>query len=525
MNKSAIIGASVHNASLALQNTSVFAHLSPASRRQIGLERLRNVALQRVLPSVPADGINWVATVFPHLSLIPPAPRHIQLWEWAESIERGIRPPPFVAIWPRGSGKSTTAELASTYLAATRRRSYIWYVSATQALADMHVESIGALIESDAFGTYYPKMSERALGKFGNIRGWRRNRLRCGNGAVFDALGLDVGARGTKVEEQRPDLIIFDDIDELFLSTDVINKRIRTITNSVMPAGSRDTAILCIQNLVALNGFFGRMANGTADYLYDRIMSGPHPAITDMVVEQREGRYVIVSGTPTWDGQDLATCQSQIDAWGYTAFCREAQHDIKNDNGLFGDVDFQHCKRDGLPELLRTVVVVDPAVTSTDQSDCHGIAVSALGADDKVYNLWSFEEVVTPKISLKTAVAKAIEYGSREVWVEVNQGGSLWKTLYDNVVADMVKAGELSSFDIAPEFNEIKVTSAIGGKTERASTLLGDYERGAVVNVIGTHVLLEAALTRFPIEKPYDLVDATVHAHRLLREGYTKVFM
>jgi hypothetical protein len=47
-------------------------------------------------------------------------------------------------------------------------------------------------------------------------------------------------------------------------------------------------------------------------------------------VDQESGvrRARIVSGTPSWDGQNLAVCQKQIEEWGPSAFLKEAQHDV-----------------------------------------------------------------------------------------------------------------------------------------------------------------------------------------------------
>src|SRR5688572_8817858 len=38
---------------------------------------------------------------------IPFAPHMADLWEWVWAIVSGVEPPAFVAIWPRGGGKST----------------------------------------------------------------------------------------------------------------------------------------------------------------------------------------------------------------------------------------------------------------------------------------------------------------------------------------------------------------------------------------------------------------------------------
>lgn len=494
--------------------------LSSASQRDLAMERLRSRAMAARAPKVSDDPMQWQYTIYPHLSMASPAARHQELWTWVSGIRSGMRPNPFVAVWPRGSGKSTTAEIATTYLGSQGRRFYGWYVSSTQALADLHVESIAALIESPTFGHYYPSMASRQVGKFGNIKGWRRNRMRCGNGFTIDALGLDSGARGSKVEERRPDFIILDDIDTEGDSETVTANKIKTITTGILPAGSKDVAILAIQNLISNHGFFGKIVNGQADYLSDAILSGPYPAVDDLQVEQRGGKFWIVGGTPTWAGQDLDTCQNQVWSWGYTAFLREAQHLCSNEGSMFGHINFLHTPYAEMPDPVRTICVVDPAVTDGDKSDSHGIAIATLGSDDTVYHVWQLEEVIGPKESIKTAILKAIEYGADTVYVEVNQGGQVWRILYEQLVE------ELGLADRAPAFDELKATSSEGGKAERASVMLADYERGLIRHVStlpsgapGTHTLLESALRRFLVRKPYDLTDAAVWAHRKLREG------
>ena len=476
-------------------------------RRSIGVEKLRQIALKNMTPKAPSDPESWIKTVYPHLKLAPSGDRHFQMWEWAQNVQRGKRPRPFVAIWPRGSGKSTTAEIITTYLGAAGDRKYVWYVSGTQSLADLHVESVGALLESPTFSHFYPMMSQRAVGKFGSVKGWRRNRLRAANGFIIDALGIDSGARGSKVEEQRPDLIILDDIDDGVDSDDAIAKKIETITHGILPAGSQDVAILAIQNLISKRGFFGKMTNGTADYLTDRIMSGPFPAVYNLQTQNIDGRNIIVGGEPSWVGQTLSICQNQIDSWGISAFLKEAQHEIKDEGSLFANIEFQYCEFDKIPELVRTIVVVDPAVTSTDRSDSHGIAIGGLGTDDKVYFLWSHEEIMTPESSITLAIKKGMEYGADTLIIEANQGGIVWETVYEHVI-------EKHSFPrtSTPNLSLIKASSATGSKIVRANQLLAGYETNRVIHKIGGDLLqLEQGLRRFPISKPFDLVDAAVH--------------
>ena len=493
--------------------------LTIGAAKQIALEKLRSKALAKLIPKAPEhDPEAWIKTVFPNVRLVDFGDRHQELWNWAFDIEPRKRKEPFVGIWPRGSGKSTTAELVTTYLGATGKRFYGWYISSTQALADLHVESIGALIESQIFSEYYPKMANRQIGKFGNVRGWRRNRLRASNGFTIDALGLDTGARGSKIEEQRPDFIILDDIDEVTDSEAITLKKIKTITTSILPAGSSDVTVLAIQNLILNDGFFGKLANKKADYLTDAIISGPYPAIYGLQTEQLNGRFIIVDGQASWQGQDLETCQQQIDTWGYTAFLREAQHIIKEEGSLFSHINFQRIEPSKVPDLVRKICVVDPAVTSTDNSDSHGINISGIDGDGRIYHIFSFEKVVSPKESLEIAIRESIKNKVETLFVEVNQGGNLWQYLYNEIVAEM----EVE--ELAPTFQELKVTSSDGSKIERANGMLADYEKGNIFHVKGTHDVLETALARFPIRKPYDLVDASVHCHRELKSTIWGLF-
>lgn len=282
----------------------------------------------------PEDWQPWLTTLFPQHVRFPFAERHVEFWEWVWSIETDSAPRPFIAIWPRGGAKSTSAELAVAALGLRGKRKYVLYVRETQEQADKSVANIAALLESKAVESYYPEHGDRKVSKFGASRGWRRNRLRTSGGFTVDAIGLDTAARGVKVEEQRPDLIILDDIDAKHDSAGATARKIKTITTSILPAGSSNVAVLAIQNLIIPDGVFSRLADGRADFLSERIVSGPYPAVegleTQWVEDEETGtrRAVITAGEATWEGQNLDVCQRNIDTFGLAAFLQESQHDV-----------------------------------------------------------------------------------------------------------------------------------------------------------------------------------------------------
>lgn len=279
------------------------------------------------------DWRGWLRALFPSYVAHPFADRHVDAWEWAWAIEKEQRPPPFVAVWDRGGGKSTTAELIAVALGARRRRRYCLYTCMTQEQADDHVGNIAALMESVAFGAAYPEMADRMLGKFGNSKGWRRNRLRTAGGFTVDALGLDTAARGVKLEAQRPDLIIIDDIDSEDDSIETTQKKIARLSRKVLPVGLPHTVHLAIQNLVHPDSVFAQLVDGRADMLRDRILSGPHPALLGAVYD--EARGALLDGAPTWEGRDLAACQQFVTTWGLDAFRAECQHEPIATTGRF----------------------------------------------------------------------------------------------------------------------------------------------------------------------------------------------
>ena len=272
----------------------------------------------------------WLTAHFPSYVRAGFAPRHIALWEWLTAID-AARPRPFVAIWPRGGAKSTSVELGCAWLQARQARRFVLYVSGTQAQADGHVQSVATLLER--LGV------QRALNRYGASRGWRQQELRTAGGFNVRAFGLDAGARGVKIDDVRPDVIVFDDVDDRHDTPLTVQKKIETITQTILPAGSDNAAALFVQNRIHAGSIASLLADNAAPFLLDRLPVSEEPAVHGLVTapEEFEGRtvYRVMAGTPTWAGQSLAVCEQQINTWGPDAFQREAQHVVARGGGQF----------------------------------------------------------------------------------------------------------------------------------------------------------------------------------------------
>lgn len=484
-----------------------------------------------------ADPLTWRLGLFEQYltdttgHLVPDGPHHRRFWTWLWAIDRGIRPRPFVAVWPRGGAKSTNAELGTIALGARGRRRYAWYISGIQEQADDHVLTLAAMLESRDIATFYPDLARRRLGKYGSSKGWRRNRLRTASGFTIDAVGLDTAARGIKLEEDRPDLLVFDDIDGRHDSRATTDKKRITVTETLIEAGAEDRALLFIQNLVHPHSIFADLASASPTFLTNRILSGPIPAIDDFTYAERNSRIVITGGTPTWIGYDLDRCQTDIDEAGITAYLHEAQHEVEDPpGGMFDHLDLAAIRvgPEAVPQpLTRVVCWVDPAVTSTDQSDAQAIQIDGIDGDTTtgiIYRLYSWEQRATPLQAITRAIRKAAEYGAAYVGVETDQGGDTWESVFREATtaaldeeADPEKRQRIQRLG----FRQAKAGQGGQPKAERAARMLADYERPGrrILHVIGTNTILERALHRFFRTKPLDLVDAAYWAWDDLRYG------
>jgi len=338
----------------------------------------------------------WIQTHFPHVATAQPAQRHTALWEWVERLEPGIRPKAYIAIWPRGGGKSTTGELVANRVCAKLTRRFMLIVSETQEQANKRVQAISSMMERQGV--------ERAVNQYGHSRGWKADMLRTANGFNVLAFGLDAGARGIKLDEFRPDFIFLDDIDGLHDTPETTQKKIETITSTILPAGSPDCAVLFVQNRILEFGVMSQLADGTAEFLLNREPISEEPAVIGLqyeVYENEDGLnlYRITGGEATWEGQSLSTCTEFINTYGLKAFLRESQHEVSGADGVFFQVNMlKTILPDDVPPLVKVVLSADTAATEGggDYTAIGAIGIDAVGREyilPVIRGQWGAEKV------------------------------------------------------------------------------------------------------------------------------------
>lgn len=474
------------------------------ARAQLEMRRRQR---EREVQAAPQEWKEWLNTLFPEYFSAGFAPHHDDYWEWNWSIKHGVRPRPFVGIWSRGGAKSTSAEVGAVRLGVTGQRHYALYVRETQEQADKSVDNLAALFESRSIRKYYPEHAKRMVGLYGRSKGWRRNRLRTAGGFTVDAIGLDTAARGAKVEEDRPDLIIFDDIDGKHDSIKTTLKKLAIIKTTILPAGSPDCAILGIQNLIIPHGVFARLSDGRADFLVDRYVSGPHPAIRNLEVDKvfwpewGKLRAVIKEGEATWEGQDIEACQKEMDTIGLSAFLEENQHEVHEVEGaLWNKAILQEHRVGDTPSMKRVVVGVDPS----GGGDEVGIIVEGVGYDDHLYTLAdrSCPAELGPLFWGKAVVDAYYDFGADRIVAEANFGG------------DLVK----SNIRVAEPSVPVKMVHASRGKAVRAEPVAALSEDGEH-HMVGTFPELETEMTSWVVDAKWspNRLDAKVWASTELK--------
>lgn len=291
----------------------------------------------------------WLTKSWPAKKWAPLANRHKRLYLWFDALEASEAPPaPRVEVWPRGGAKTSSVQLAIVRMATSKplRRKFAIYVCETQEQADQKVADIAEMFEEMGVA--------RKIGKYGNSRGWRRNQLRTADGFNIAALGLDTASRGIKFGDERPDLIIFDDIDSEEDSEKTIAKKEKRITKKIIPAGAPNKAILFIQNLIHPDGIVTQLYERRAKFLHNCDIPEAEPAVIGLEVEKKKlengkTEYRITGGEATWEGQNLAICERQINEQGYGEFLVESQHELDATTGYF----FNHEAFGKVPTLPR----------------------------------------------------------------------------------------------------------------------------------------------------------------------------
>lgn len=499
-------------------------HVDPASshakavRRALGhigqLDPNRQAqAVCELLPKLHTLGWWELFNRLAHPKWVPaePAYFHRQFWQWAMSIG-ATRPRPFAAIWPRGAAKTTQAQLWLAWWIVDQAdpRDYAIYVGANQKQAERKIADIAALVQSPLMRHAFPESAAAYRDNRGHERDWTKGRIRFGNGRAIDALGMDVAIRGIKVEEQRPGIIVLDDLEEVSDSPYMTGKKLDVVGTDILGARATNGAVLYVQNLIKPDSIMNQLAGSEPPILTDRIASGPHPQIRGLEFvrvddEELGTHYKITKGTPTWpEGLSLETSEGEITDLGPRYFLREKQHDVSSTEGALWDHDKIRAmtRKPGHVDrqaggIVEVVIGVDPSVGDGTAGEC-GIVVAGRAHDGHVYVLEDASLAGRPSAWCKRLVEMYNKYGATYVIVERNHGQELLRDTIGRYSANL----------------PIELVNAKKGKKLRAEPIATLSDTGRVW-LAGDFPLLDFQMRTYtgaPNEDSPDRLDAFVYA-------------
>lgn len=261
-----------------------------------------------------------------------------------------------------------------------------------------------------------------------------------------------------------------------------------------------------------------KYARQTWDQLQFGLRLGDHPRVVvtttprpieliKAIVAQQEGKAILTRGSTFDNSQNLSArfierikTRYEGTRLGRQELNAEILGDIPNALWSLSNIDLARVQ-DQPKQIARVVVAVDPAVTSTESSDYHGIIVAGQDVNKtEGYVLADASLKGTPLEWARRAVAMYDEFQADAIVVEVNNGGDM--------IAQTIKSVRVNI--------PIREVRASRGKHIRAEPVASLYEQGRIHHV-GAFPELETQMTMmtnagYEGEGSPDRVDALVWA-------------
>lgn len=384
-------------------------------------EMLAQIARERVLlrtfalagdPTAAGYGDAFMRTYLSHYSThpvsgiyVPPANWHADFDQQVYgSLGTGVRKP-FLA--PRGFAKSTKVSLATPLICLARGlKKYVLLIQETGPQAKQAMSQIiHELDNNDRLLADFPGL-KRAYVK-GRPVADRDDDIAFASGARIQSLGAGGSLRGRRNQEQRPDLVLIDDLeDDEHVRTDYQRDKLdEWVSSALMGALAPGADVFMVGTLLHHDAVLARLMERWGGIRYDAVydlgvFDEFYSACVEEYIEMGKGEWQAdaimerldpdlierAQATSTWPGwwpaMRLATAKHDM---GSAAFSRELLHEpISDEDKVFPRSRFRH--RDMKSRLMaadhgefnvRLRCVIDPAVGEKSTNDYTAIGVFA----------------------------------------------------------------------------------------------------------------------------------------------------
>ena len=359
---------------------------------------------------------------------------HTDAYDTARTLARAdLAPFECRQAWvaPRGAGKSTLWFLAIPLWAlAHRHRKFVAAFADSGPQAQQHLSTFKRVLDTNVLlRRDFPKLCTPARRQSGTTVSDTQALYQSASGIAFLAKGIDASTLGAKVDEQRPDMLLFDDVEPNASNYSAYQaaQRLATITDAVLP-----------MNLNAAVFFVGTVVM-YGSVIHDLVRTVTHPEDTpaEWVGEQKITTRYYPALTTGDDGQGVSLWPER---WPVALLesmrgTRSFQLNYQNDPAGVGS---GYWRAEDLvtappPEAYGPGLIwVDPATTTNTNSDWTGIAVCSLATGGKLpVHVRHAEQVkLTGEPLRQHLLQMAARYPDVGVIVvESNQGGDHWHSI------------------------------------------------------------------------------------------------
>ncbi|MGJ7025045.1 hypothetical protein [Petrimonas sulfuriphila] len=328
-------------------------------------KNMTRAEIERHRVQLEANPVEWIKFFFPKYAKYEFAPFHIR------AINRLVNNPEWYEVlsWARELAKSTVVMFVVMYLTLTGKKFNVLLTAATVDAARRLLAPYRANLESNGrIKAYYGEQT--------NLGSWTESEFITRKGVAFRGIGIGSAPRGSRNEEIRPDIELFDDYDtdEAVNNPETVKKNWEFFEDAVYPTRSisEPTLIVWCGNIIAKDCCITR-AGAKADHW-------------DIVnIRDKDGKS-------TWQAKNK---EEDIDRTLGKISTRAAQKEYFNNPVSEGKI-FKNLKFGKIPPLKKFKYVViygDPAPgenKTAKKSSTKGVWVCGW-LDEKLYVIKGFQ--------------------------------------------------------------------------------------------------------------------------------------
>jgi phage terminase large subunit-like protein len=456
------------------------------------------------------DAFGQITFADPHFDWV----RHARRWVNPNRTLRGERD---AYVAPRSCGKTTFWFLLLPMWGAAHR--HIRFAAAfadSGTQAELHLATFKReLSDNDLLRRDYPDLCEPARRHNGKTINDSQQMLYTRSGFAFAARGIDSTSLGLKVDQVRPDLLVFDDVepDESNYSEYQMRRRLSTIQDAVLPLNEFARVALVgtvtmpgsiVHQLVRWNQSLQRDETDVEIETDGSAVNEHPPWITDERFRVHHYHAIV----RTVDGGVRSVWEAKWPIEYLLSIChtRSYKKNYANDpagveGGYWQDDDFVYGDLDG---VVSELISVDPAVTTSKRADWTGIAVMGVQPSQIEVTTTGRRRRTMPSVVVYEAIevrktGKALREHLlgiiarrprvRAVLIETNQGGENWRDILHDLPVRLVTVHQTVKKEV------------------RAANLLNEYQAHRVRHWRKLQRCQEQMLA-FPYVVNDDLVDA-----------------